>query len=550
MNKLLEFNLQTLRPLTYIVAEEEDILIKDIYEKTKQNSQIFIYRSTTGLIPYAEYEDETNGKNIDIKTKTMPINSALSEIQSNKSDDKRLIYLLCDVDNFFQETQSTNFQNIRKLKDIVLNIYYDYVYLKTIIIISPSLVIPTKLQRYSEVIYYDLPNDEVIEEKIKYLLTKYNLVSKSKIPLEIHEDIKSGLKGLTLFEIEQIVMASLKKKKQLCLEEVNTYKRTILRKTDLLDAIETNVTFDEIGGLNRLKKWFEKRKDIWSEEAIKLKIPTIKGIMILGVTGCGKSLLAKALGNYWGLPLISFQPGKIFSSRVGESEARLYKTLKILESVAPAVILIDEIEKQFAGSQSSTFSDAGTTARFIGTFLTWYEDCTAPLFIVSTCNDIQYLPPELISRFDDKFFVPIPSATDRASIYDIQLKKAGRDAQQLGLNLHELALKSSFFTGREIEQVVKAGLIEMWYECKTTGNNNNNIVLEQKHLLRVLESKVPIQKTKQEELNFLVQWVGWDNEKKEGIRANYASEREDDIDTLFNEILSRPSVLDKDKRRP
>lgn len=549
MNKLLKLNLEILRPLIYVVTEEEDVLIKDIYEKTKHNSQLFIYRTTTGIVSYNDYQSEVDKKEGIVNTKTMPIHVALSEMQNNQSDEKRLIYFLLDVDHHFQETQAANYQNIRKLKDIVLNIYHDYTHLKTIILVSPSLTIPTKLQRYSEVVYYDLPDEESIEEKVHFLLEEYNSISseKQKLPMEVHETIKMGLKGLTLFEVEQIVMASLKKKKQLHVDEVNAYKKTILRKTDLLDVMETNVTFDEIGGLSKLKTWFDKRRDVWSDEAIKLKIPTIKGVMVLGVTGCGKSLLAKAIGNYWGLPLISFQPGKIFSSRVGESEARLCKTLKILESVAPCIVVIDEIEKQFAGSQSSTFSDAGTTARFIGTFLTWYEDCTAPIFIISTCNDIQYLPPELISRFDDKFFVPLPSTTDRAIIYDIQLKKTGRNAAELGLNLQELALKSSYFTGREIEQVVKSGLIEMWYECRTTGLDK--IALKQKHLLQVLESKVPIQKTKQEDLDYLVQWVGWDDEKKEGVRANYASEREDDIDMLFNEILSKPSVLDKDRRR-
>jgi SpoVK/Ycf46/Vps4 family AAA+-type ATPase len=257
-------------------------------------------------------------------------------------------------------------------------------------------------------------------------------------------------------------------------------------------------------------------------------------------------LLAKAIGNQWGLPLISFTPGKIFSSRVGESEMRMMKALKIIESVAPCAVVIDEIEKQFSGSQSSTFSDAGTTSRVIGSFLTWYQDCTAPIFIIATCNSIQYLPPELVSRFDDKFFVPLPSNTDRASIYDIHLKKTGRDPSQLGINVQELASKSPYFTGREIEQVVKAGLIEMWYERKTTGNE---IELNNEHLLKVLDSKVPMYKTMQEELDYLVQWVGWDSDKKEGIRANYASEREDDIDALFSEILAKDSVLDRNKRR-
>lgn len=537
----LKTNLDILRPLIYVVTEEEDRLIQDIFEQTKENSEIFIYRSTTGIVHYSSYD-----KNDLINVKTMPIHSALAQIQENKSSDKRLIYILLDVDCYFYESQTTNFQSIRKLKDIVLDIYYDYSHLKSIIIVSSTLFIPSKLLRYSDVVVYNLPNDEEIEKKINFLVKEYNQVIDEKIQDNIDETIKSSCRGLTLFEVEQVVMSSLKKKKSLDFGEINSYKRSILRKTDLLDVLETNITFDEIGGLNRLKHWFEKRKGIWTEEAIKLKIPILKGALILGVTGCGKSLLAKAIGNYWGLPLIAFTPSKIFSSRVGESETRLMKSLKIIESAAPCVVAIDEIEKQFAGSQSSTFSDAGTTARVIGTFLTWYQDCTAPIFIIATCNSIQYLPPELISRFDDKFFVPLPSCSDRAIIFDIHLKKTGRDPKILGIDLQKLAIQSSLFTGREIEQVVKAALVEMWYEKNTFGRE---VVLRHDHLSKVIEQKISVQKTMQEELDYLVQWVGWDVEKKDGIRANYASEREDDIDVLFNEILSKPSIFDKNKRR-
>jgi SpoVK/Ycf46/Vps4 family AAA+-type ATPase len=546
MDKALTLNLDILRPLIHVVTEEEDRLIKDIYEATKANSQIFVYRTTTGIVSYSDYEKEADKKEDIVNIGTMPIHEALKEIQKNQSTEKRIIYILLDIDQNLQETQATNFQTIRKLKDIVLNIYHDFTHLKSIILVSSSLCIPQKLLRYSEVIFYDLPKDDDINEKVKYLLDEYNSVSDEKVPTDVHETIKRGLKGLTLFEIEQIVMGSLKKKKTLAIEEINTYKKTILKKTDLLDTMETNVTFDQVGGLNRLKNWLDKRQELWSDHAIKLNIPIVKGVLIIGITGCGKSLTAKAIGNQWGLPLIAFTPSKIFSPRVGESEMRIGKAFKIIESAAPCVVMIDEIEKQFAGSQSSTFSDAGTTARVIGSFLTWYEDCTAPVFIVATCNSIQYLPPELIGRFDDKFFVPLPSINDRAVIYDIHLRRYGRDPLALGINIQQLATKSPCFTGREIMQVVKAGLIEMWHEIRTTGKE---IQLNQDHLLKVLGSKVPMQKTMEEELNYLVQWVGWDKEKNDGIRANYASEREDDIDMLFTEILSKESVLDKNKRR-
>ena len=546
MDKSLKLNLEILRPLIHVITEEEDRLINDIYELTKNNSQIYVYRSTTGVISYQDYVREPEKKEAIIDSKTMQITTALSEIQKQQSTDKRLIYIFCDIDQYIQETQISNFQVIRKFKDLVLNIYHDYSHLKSLIIVSSTLIMPTKLSRYSEVVFYDLPDNESIKEKTDFLLKEYNslLSDTQKIPLELNESIKMGFKGLTLFEVEQIVMASLKKKQKLDIEEINAYKKTILKKTDLLDVMETDVTFDQIGGLSKVKHWLEKRQDSWTDEALKLRIPMAKGLLMLGITGCGKSLLAKAIGNLFKLPLIAFTPSKMFSQRVGESESRIMKALKILESVAPCVVFIDEIERQFSGSQSSTFSDAGTTSRVIASFLTWYQDNNFPIFIVATCNSVVNLPPELISRFDDKFFVPFPSNNDRAVIYDIHLKKTGRDPKKHGINVVELASKSLFFTGREISQVVGSGLVEMWYERKTKGNE---IELNQEHLLKAIDLKVPMQKIMQEELDYLVQWVGWDSNKNDGIRANYASEREDDIDRLFTEILSKENVLGKKK---
>jgi SpoVK/Ycf46/Vps4 family AAA+-type ATPase len=434
------------------------------------------------------------------------------------------------------EQQNANHQNIRKIKDIILESSKDTQHLKSMVVVSSTLCIPTKLKTYCDVIFHELPDEKEIKIKVDFILKEFAQFSKNE-KVELDEAIKVNLKGLTLFEVEQAVMSSLYKNKTLKIDDVNTYKKSILKKTDLLESFDTDITFDQVGGLTRLKKWISKRQGIWTSEAASNNIPTEKGLMLVGVTGCGKSLVAKAVGKHWNLPVYNFSPSKIFSSRLGESEARMMKVLKMIEGLAPCVIFLDEIEKQFAGVQSSTFSDAGSTARVIGTFLTWYEEVKAPIFIVSTCNEIRNLPPELISRFDEKFFVPLPSMKDRAKIFDIEIKKWNRDAEKLEINLQQLAERSFCFTGREIMQVVKAALIESWYESREA---KKSVDLCQRHLLFALESKVSIQKTMKEELDYLVQWVGWDENKKDGIRANYASEREDDdIDSLFKEILNK-----------
>jgi SpoVK/Ycf46/Vps4 family AAA+-type ATPase len=174
----------------------------------------------------------------------------------------------------------------------------------------------------------------------------------------------------------------------------------------------------------------------------------------------------------------------------------------------------------------------------IGTFLTWYQEHDKRIFLVATCNGVEHLPPELISRFDDKFFVNLPSLEERKSIFEIQLTKFGKDWKKNKISLIELAEASAEFTGREIEQVVKSAIFEMFYEKKV---NKSKIDLEQRHIMKVLKEKVPITKTMKDQIEYLVKWVGWDEDKKNGIRANYANvtNENDDIGKMLTEILNK-----------
>lgn len=557
----LAMNLQILRPLTYVVSEEEDRVVEDIQawttnENGESDSEIFVFRSTLGLLKYEKYKQELENSSGSAATpNNNDIHKALQEIYNARSTDKRLIYVLLDVDNNLRENVGNNNQVIRRLKDIVLKCFHDQVNIKTLVIVSADLVIAPKLQRYAEVVYYDLPTEDEIKDKAGKILTDYNSTiqdKKAKIDTKVGPTSLMDLKGLTLFEIEQVVLASIKRFGKLDSHAITGYKRSILRKTHLLEIMDTDLTFQDVGGMTYLKEWLEKRAGVWSDDAIEDMIPMLKGLLMLGITGCGKSLIAKAIANEWGLPLVRFDTSKIFSSRVGESEANMMKALKIVESISPCVMLIDEIEKAFAGSQSSTFSDAGTTSRVIGSFLTWYQENTAPVFVVATSNGIQYLPPELISRFDDKFFVNIPSARERQVIWEIQLRKFGRDWQKLSLSPTELAEHSAQFTGREIEQSVKAGIYEWHYEKRQAGKN---IPITNEHFLRALNRKVPVVKTMEGEITYLIQWVGWDDEKKNGVRAIYANAREtdDDIDQLLKDAIDAdpidPSELSGRKRK-
>lgn len=551
MNKELELALDILRPVTYVVSEEEDKVIRDIHGKTKNDSEIFIYRQTRGMVGYNDYSEEAEKK--DAGKGNKGISQVLDEIYSSSPTDKRYIYVLLDVDHYLTGTSDGSQAIVRKLKDIIMQTYRDQVCLKSIVIVSSQLTIPSKLQRYIEVVHYNLPDSCEIKDKVSGVLKDYNSTierNDKKFNTNISESLVRGFKGLTMFEIEQIVLASIKKFGDLDLKAVEDYKRSVLRKTNVLEMLDTDVSFDEVGGMDNLKRWLQVRGGAWTEEGIKQGVPLLKGLLLLGITGCGKSLVSRAIAHHWGLPLVLFNPSRVFSARVGESENNMLKVLKIVESISPCVMFIDEIEKQFAGSQSSSFSDAGTTSRVIGSFLTWYQDNTSPIFVVATCNHAEYLPAEMVSRFDDKFFVNIPSLPERKSIFEIQLDKYYPNWRKGKINLDDLAKASSQMTGREIEQIIKSSIHEKFYDGSLKGKE---VPYSQDHILRVVNAKVPVIKTMQDEINYLVQWIGWDDKKKEGIRANWANKRndvDDDIDTMLNGILnSDEDYVNKKKRK-
>jgi SpoVK/Ycf46/Vps4 family AAA+-type ATPase len=565
INSELDLSLDILRPLIYVVTEEEDRVISDIYRKlcSEENeskkldkndfvkSQLYIYRTTNGLCTYDNYQKEIDDKKVVPESESTLFNNTLEFIYKYQQENTHAVFVLLDVDHYLIGIQDANIQVIRKLKDITFQCFKDATSLKSIIILSSDLVIPKKLQRYIEVIYYDHLSEQQISDNLSTFLNNFNASisdHSKRIDTDISLSVKKSLKTLTEFEINQIALTSIKKYRKIEPKIIEEYKKSIIKKTNLLDLVNANVTFDDVGGMDNLKEWLTEREGSWTDDGISMGVPLLKGLLLIGITGCGKTLIGKAIANHWGLPFVVFNPSRLFSSRVGESENNIIKALKIVESISPCVMFIDEIEKQFAGSQSSSFSDAGTTSRFIGNFLTWYQDHEFPIFVVATCNSVEYLPPEMISRFDEKFFVNLPSFNERRKIFEIQLKKHKKNINELKIDYETLAGHTTQFTGREIEQIVKSSIHKLYHDKK---RNNFKGDLELRHVMSVINSKVPIVKTMDEEIKYMIQWVGWDEEKQQGIRASWANKREvieNDIDVLINEVMNAPSILKKDKR--
>jgi len=216
------------------------------------------------------------------------------------------------------------------------------------------------------------------------------------------------------------------------------------------------------------------------------------------VQGCGKSLCAKAVSTMWQQPLLRFDMGRMFGSLVGSSEENVRRAIAVAESVAPAILWVDEIDKAFAGSQASGGTDGGTTARVFGTFLTWLSEKTAPIFVVATANDISQLPPELLrkGRLDEIFFVDLPSETERQEVFRIHLKKRGRDPENFDLG--ELVSASRNFSGAEVEEAIISAL----YDAFSAGEE-----LATAYVLAALRETVPLAKTMDEQISRLRSWA-------------------------------------------
>jgi SpoVK/Ycf46/Vps4 family AAA+-type ATPase len=250
--------------------------------------------------------------------------------------------------------------------------------------------------------------------------------------------------------------------------------------------------------MDSLKDWLHTRSLAFTEKAREFGLPQPKGILLLGVQGCGKSLCCKAVASLWKLPLLRLDVGKIFSGIVGSSEENVRRAIAIAESVAPAILWIDELEKGFAGTQSSPFSDAGTTSRVFASFVTWLQEKTAPVFVVATANDISQLPPELMrkGRFDEIFFVDLPSPAERREIYEIHLRKRKRDPAKFDLDL--LSSKSPGFSGAEIEQSVIDALYKAFHEGREVCTDDVGCCSE---------SSVPLSTTMKERIDELREWA-------------------------------------------
>lgn len=249
-----------------------------------------------------------------------------------------------------------------------------------------------------------------------------------------------------------------------------------------------------------MKEWLRKRQKAYEKNARDFGLQEPKGLLLLGVPGCGKSLTAKSIASNWNMPLLRLDIGKVFQGLVGSSEDNIRKTIVTAEAVAPCVLWIDELEKGLSGVQSSGSTDGGVTSRIFSTILTWMQEKTSPVFVVATANNVNMLPPELLrkGRFDDIFFVDLPSAKERENIFSIHLKKRNQNSS---FPLQLLAKETEGFNGAEIEECVKEAMFTAYVE------NPVNPKLLAEHIREAIRQTVPLSTTMKEQISSLRKWA-------------------------------------------
>ncbi|MGD9581912.1 MAG: AAA family ATPase [Vampirovibrionia bacterium] len=473
-------------PLIYITTWEEERVfnsLKRLIDAYKQKRKVYSWSVTEGLC----LQDGMN------KSQEMDLMQALDYIVKT---DEVAIYILKDVHAFFDDPKI-----VRKFRDVYNISRKTY---KNVICLSPQFKIPDELIKEVAVVDFPLPTLKELDQKLTEIIQGVQVNPNVVIDItpEVKEQILKAALGLTLNEAEHVFAKSIVKDKRLDeadIQEVLFEKQQNIRKTGILEYCNVTEKMDEIGGLENLKEWLVKRSKAFTFKAKQFGLPFPKGVMLLGVQGCGKSLCAKAMASIWQMPLLRLDVGRVFSSYMGSSEENIRTVIKLSESVAPCILWIDEVEKAFAGVKSSGSSDGGTTSRVFGAFITWLQEKTSPVFVIATANDISSLPPEFLrkGRFDEIFFVDLPNETEIEKIFQIHLKKY-KNPQLAQLPLQHLIEKARGFSGAEIEQAVIAALFDAF-------DTETNLSLE--HVVKSIEQTVPLSRTMGEEIEKLRRWA-------------------------------------------
>lgn len=486
-------------PYVYIPTWEESRVCALIEELARAERiikfprTVYTWTQTDGFVR-SDRRETVSGTESPIK--------ALNYVRDSREDG---IFIFKDLHPYLgTHNRAPDYNLIRKMRDLI-PFLRESGYRKNVVLVSPELVIPEDMQKEISVFDFPLPTTEEILAVLNDMIERNGL--QTDLTEEDKEKLAKSALGLTLQEAENAFSRAVVQQRGLDRDVIKVIfdeKNQVIKKTGILEFIKSDLDIHDIGGLENLKSWLMKRNNSWLESARRYNIPAPKGVLITGIPGCGKSLTAKAMSAIWQLPLLKLDMGRIFSGLVGSSEENIRRAIATAEAVSPSILWVDEIEKGFGGTGSS--GDSGTATRVFGTFLTWMQEKTAPVFVIATANDISGLPPELLrkGRFDEIFFVDLPTKAEREKIFEVHLKKrlsntdVGRNIQIDKPLLSHLSEQTEGFVGAEIEQVVISALYEAFFGSRD---------LLPQDLDNAIAFTVPLSVTQKEHIKRLRDWA-------------------------------------------
>ena len=478
--KELLCQIQANSPILYIVAKEEE-RVEYVIRKTTEvgfNSITYTWDYLNG------YTNTINGKST-----AKNALEALNFIENLPATTQSVI-ILKDFSKFLPDILVS-----RKLKKLSNQLKKEA---KTIIIINNEKNIPDELEEYTSILYFLPPTLNNIKVEIARIFKIYG----QEIELETFNQISAAFLGFSINQIRQIISKLIIIEKRITKQTIRSIlkeKKTLLSSNSVLEFCDSTETFNDVGGLENLKNWLNKRKKLIIEPDLALNygLSTPKGVLLVGIQGTGKTLIAKAIAQEWFLPLLRLDTGKLFGGLVGESESRTREMIQSVESIGPCILWIDEIDKSF--SNIDTKNDSGTTKRVFGNLITWLSEKKSFVFVVATANNLDTLPAELIrkGRFDETFFIDLPNCNEREKIFEVHLKEIRPHSWQ-NYHIQKLAKMSENYSGAEIKQIIEESMLKAFAENRDllnndlfdqllTGNPLSQVNSKQLQMLRELE---------------------------------------------------------------
>ncbi len=485
MKEELNILVQAQYPLIYLITPEEERAEQAIAKIAKDNAeykQVFVWTVTRGMVEYGQARQATQHNTV----------SPEAAIEWTIRQKEGGIFIFKDLHPFLDGPVIT-----RWLRDAIASFKGSN---KVIILMSPLQTVPIELEKEVVVLDYPLPNLSELNQVLSERLDKGR---GSRLDTEKREKLIKAARGLTKDEAEKVYRKAQVKAGKLTESEVEivlSEKKQLIRRNGILEYIEEDETLNSVGGLEELKGWLKQRSNAFTERAREYGLPQPKGMLILGVPGCGKSLIAKTTSRLWSLPLLRLDMGRVYDgSTVGRSEANLRSALKTAESISPVILFIDELDKAFAGGGGSGDSDGGTSGRIFGSFLTWMQEKKSPVFVMATANRVERLPGEFLrkGRFDEIFFVDLPNSAEREDIFRIHLGKRRSEINRF--DLEQLTKVSDGFSGAEIEQAIIAAMYDAFAQDRE---------FTQLDIIAAIKATLPLSRTMTEQVTALRDWAG------------------------------------------